>query len=180
MRPNLRVTECIRFQIACGTGIWTEMLARSASSVTAIDSSEEMIERSRSRLKGNPKVSYVHADFYLCTPDTAFDAVTFSFWISHVPASKLNQFVAKVTSCLKPRGRVFFVDQRDEAIQYEVLDQPDGEIAERTLNDGRKFKVVKHFYKPSELAEVFMKHGIETRTSNTPTHFYLVEGKKIF
>ena len=97
-------------EIACGPGILTEALVNHAASVTALDSSQEMIERSRLRLKGNPKVKYVLADFYNWMPHTVYDAVTFSFWISHVPASKLDDFVQKVSRCLRPNGRVFFVD----------------------------------------------------------------------
>ena len=99
-------------EIASGTGIWTEELLRNAASVTALDSSPEMHERSSSRLMGNPKVRYVVADIYDWVPDMTYDAVTFSFWLSHVPGSKLDDFVSKVAQCLKLGGKVFFADQR--------------------------------------------------------------------
>jgi ubiquinone/menaquinone biosynthesis C-methylase UbiE len=166
-------------EVASGTGIWTEVLVKSATTVTALDASKEMIERCKSRLEGNPKVRYVLADFYDWPPDRAYDAVTFSFWISHVPSSKLDQFVSKVSRCLKPGGRVFFVDQQSEAMSFEVLDRPGGEIATRRLIDGREFKVIKHFYSPAEIEDCFLRNGIETKVSNTPTHFYYVSGKKI-
>jgi len=165
-------------EIASGTGILTEELVKNAASVTALDSSQEMIERSMSRLKGNPKVRYVLADFYDWTPDMAYDAVAFSFWISHVPSSRLDEFVSKVSRCLKLGGRVFFVDQQRVAMSYEILDRPGGEIATRTLNDSREFKVFKHFYSPDEIKECFLRKGIKTRVSNTPTHFYYVNGEK--
>ena len=55
-------------EIASGTGIWTEALTRHATSITALDSSQEMIDRCKMRLKGNPKVQYVHADFLRLDP----------------------------------------------------------------------------------------------------------------
>jgi len=55
-------------EVACGTGILTEVLAKSAATVTALDSSEGMIERCRSRLGGNPRVRYVLSDFYVWVP----------------------------------------------------------------------------------------------------------------
>ena len=121
-------------EIASGTGIWTEEMVRNAASVTALDSSPEMHERSRSRLKGNPKVRYVVADIYDWVPDMSYDAVTFSFWLSHVPGSKLEDFVSNVSRCLKLGGRVFFADQRREALIHEVMDPPGGEIARRFPN----------------------------------------------
>lgn len=132
-------------EIASGTGIWTEALTRHATTPTALDSSREMIELCKTRLMGTPKVRYVHADFYTWTPDRQYDAVTFAFWISHVPSWKLDEFATKVSHCLLPRGRIFFVDQKSSAMKYEVLDQPGGEIASRTLEDDKTFNVVKHF-----------------------------------
>ena len=94
-------------EIASRTGIRTEVLVKIARSVTALDSSREMIEKSKSRLKENPKARYVLADFYDWTPDRAYDAVTFSFWISHVPSFKLDEFASKVSRCLRLGGNVF-------------------------------------------------------------------------
>jgi len=109
-------------EIASGTGIWTEALTHHATSITALDSSQEMIEQCKTRLRGNPKVRHVHADFYTWIPDRQYDAVTFSFWISHVPSWKLDEFAMKVSNCLRPRGRIFFVDRQRSAMKYELLD----------------------------------------------------------
>jgi len=165
-------------EIACGTGVWTEAVVKNANLVTALDSSQEMIERNKSRLKGNMKVKYVLADVYDWNADTVYDAVTFSFWISHVPNSRLDEFVSKASRCLRPSGRVFFVDQQDTAKKYETLAGPGGEVAARTLNDGKTFKVIKHFYSADEIREAFLRNGIETQVTNTPTHFYYVSGTK--
>jgi len=75
-------------------------------------------------------------------------------------------------------GRVFFVDQQDTAKKYETLAGPSGEVATRTLNDGKTFKVIKHFYSVDEIREVFLRNGIETQVTNTPTHFYYVSGTR--
>ena len=165
-------------EIASGTGEWTDVLARTATSVTALDSSAEMHERSRSRLAGNPKVKYIIADIYDWIPDKEYDSVTFSFWLSHVPGSKLDEFASKVSDSLKPGGTVFFVDQQMEAIKYEILDRPDGEIATRPLLDGRQFRIVKHFYTTEEIERSFLRQGIKIDVSNTATHFFYASGAK--
>lgn len=165
-------------EIACGPGVWTEAVAKNAASVTALDSSKEMIDRNRSRLRDNDRVRYILADFYDWTPDMKYDAVTFSFWISHVPASKLDEFVSKVSRCLKPRGKVFFVDQQVTGKKDEVFDLPDGEVVTRTLNDGQTFRVIKHFYSPDEIRATFLRSGIRTQVASTPKHFCIVRGVK--
>ena len=166
-------------EIASGTGIWTEAVAKTSSSLTALDSSQEMLERCRLRLGSNPKMRYILADFYEWAPDKTYDAVTFSFWISHVPASKLDEVVAKISECLRPRGKIFFVDQQPQALKNEVLDQPGGEVAWRTLENGRRFKVFKHFYTPEEIRTSFLAHGIKIKVNNSPTHFFYAQGEKV-
>jgi len=165
-------------EIASGAGIWTEELLRNAASVTALDSSPEMHERSSSRLMGNPKVRYVVADIYDWVPDMTYDAVTFSFWLSHVPGSKLDDFVSKVAQCLKLGGKVFFADQRREGLIREVMDPPGGEIVRRSLINGREFKIIKHFYSSEEIISCFLQEGININISNTATLFYYASGVK--
>ncbi len=139
----------------------------------------EMLDRCRSRLGANPRVRYVVADFYNWIPDQEYDAASFSFWISHVPASKLDQFVSKLSSCLKPRGTIFFVDQQTQEMKHEALVQSGGEVAWRTLDNGKRFKVFKHFYTPEEIRESFLAQGITTKITFTRTHFFYVQGEKI-
>ncbi len=165
-------------EIAAGTGILTEVLVKSASSVTALDSSREMLERCKLRLAGNPYARYVAADFYEWIPDRVYDAVASSFWISHVPKSKFDEFASKVSRCLGQGGRLFFVDQRIEAKKSENYESARGEVAKRTLEDGREFRIVKHFYQRDEIRERFLRVGIDTEFHETPTHFYYFDGAK--
>ena len=166
-------------EIASGTGIWTEALAKNASSVTALDSSPEMLERCRSRLGADPRVRYVVADFYDWIPDQEYDAASFSFWISHVPSSKLDKFVSKLSGCLKTGGRIFFVDQQTQEMKHEDLVRSGGEVAWRTLDNWKRFRVFKHFYTPEEIRDSFLAHGITTKITYTPSHFFYVQGEKI-
>lgn len=167
-------------EIASGTGIWTERLVKNARSVTSLDSSKEMILMSKARVASD-LVKYVVADFYEWTPEKSYNAVAFSFFISHVPSSKLDAFASKVSLCLKPDGTVFFVDQQRESMSTAVdhtLNSPGVEIANRKLNDGREFKIIKHFYSPEEIEQSFAKNGIRVKVYLTPAHFYYGIGKK--
>lgn len=167
-------------EIASGTGIWTERLVKNASMVTCLDSSEEMILRSKTRIK-NSKVKYVIVDFYHWIPGKVYDGVAFSFWMSHVPSSKLDEFASRVSSCLKPKGKMFLVDQQRGSMSTTddpTLSPTRAEIVTRELNDGREFKIIKHYYSPSEIEACFMKKGIVLKVSLTPSHFYYGLGEK--
>jgi demethylmenaquinone methyltransferase/2-methoxy-6-polyprenyl-1,4-benzoquinol methylase len=78
--------------------------------------------------------------------------VCFSNWLSHVPLARFDDFWALVSTCLKPDGRVIFIDEDDRATgndhRVSVGDVP---AARRTLGDGRTFHVVKVFWDPDEL-----------------------------
>jgi 2-polyprenyl-3-methyl-5-hydroxy-6-metoxy-1,4-benzoquinol methylase len=50
-------------EIACGTGWWTQWLARSAQQVTALDAAPEMLALNRQRV-GLPNVRYEQADVF--------------------------------------------------------------------------------------------------------------------
>lgn len=143
---------------------------KNASMVTCLDSSEEMILRSKTRIK-NSGVKYITADFYHWIPGKVYDGVAFSFWISHVPSSKLDEFASKVSRCLKPKGKVFLVDQQRGSMSTEddpTLSPTRAEVATRELNDGREFKIIKHYYSPSEIEACFMKNGIVLKVPSRP------------
>jgi 2-polyprenyl-3-methyl-5-hydroxy-6-metoxy-1,4-benzoquinol methylase len=165
-------------EVASGTGALTEALLKNASFVTALDASQEMLDRCKERLGSNPLVRYVLADFYEWVPDRAYDAVASSFWISHVPASKLDEFASKVSRCLGPEGKIFIADQQPGAMANEEFERPGGEVVRRVLAGEGEYRIYKHFYTPDEINECFMKNGIATKVTNTPVHFFYVTGQK--
>jgi demethylmenaquinone methyltransferase/2-methoxy-6-polyprenyl-1,4-benzoquinol methylase len=138
-------------ELACGTGWLTRELTRHADSVTAVDASRAMIERAGNEIDTD-RVRFVAADVFDWTPADTHDVVCFSNWLSHVPLARFDDFWALVSTCLKPDGRVIFIDEDDRALgndhRVSVGDVP---AARRTLGDGRTFHVVKVFWSPDEL-----------------------------
>jgi SAM-dependent methyltransferase len=162
-------------ELACGTGWWTQRLARTAHRLTCIDASPETIDINRQRLSsaGLPLPSYEIADLFEWTPAATFDAVFFSFWLSHVPADRFASFWSSVAAALRPGGRAFFIDslpdQTSRANNHRMPD-PEG-IQERRLNDGRSFRIVKLFREPAELADELQPLGWKSTVRRTPSYF---------
>ena len=98
----------------------TRFLAPLARSLTALDASPKMIEHNRRRLK-NPKVHYVTADIFEWRPDRRYDLVFFSFWLSHVPPRSFDGFWGFLRTCVKPGGRVAFIDEDDRGSGNDEL-----------------------------------------------------------
>ena len=136
-------------ELACGTGVWTERLLRSARTVTAVDAAPEMLTQAKARV-GAKSARFIEADVFTWRPDRKYDAVFFGFWLSHVPEEHFNSFWSLVAECLRPSGIVFFVDDgyRTDA---ELIEGPSSPVVERRLNDGTSFRVIKVAYQPAEL-----------------------------
>ena len=167
-------------ELAPGTGIWTERLVRTATTVTAVDASEEMIALNRAKV-GSERVSYVLADLFTWRPGRKYDAVFFGFWISHVPLEHLDGFLASVAAMLQPGGKLFFVDGRREPTSTASNHQLPGEESQvmvRKLNDGREFEIVKNFYDPADLAARCVRVGLDMDIRETATYFLYGRGKR--
>jgi SAM-dependent methyltransferase len=149
-RPHGRVLE-----LACGTGLWTRRLVELAEAVTALDASPEVLRINQERV-ASPRVRYLQADLFGWRPSESFDFVFFGFWLSHVPPDRFESFWSMLRAALKPVGSVFFVDNARSA-QIAARDHrlPDAGdfVMDRTLNDGRRFRVVKVFYEPADLEQ---------------------------
>jgi 2-polyprenyl-3-methyl-5-hydroxy-6-metoxy-1,4-benzoquinol methylase len=148
-------------ELACGTGLWTQQLARLNRRVMAVDASPEAIAINRARTHSD-HVQYVVADLFSGIPVSAqFDAVFFGFWLSHVPADRFDAFWAMVRASLRPNGRVFWIDSlldpSSTAHDHGPLDHSG--VARRRLNDGREFRVVKMFYEPADLEQRLSRLG---------------------
>ncbi len=164
-------------ELACGTGIWTRELVRSASRVVAVDTSPEVVEVNRRRLgeaPGEASVEYVIADIFEWQPTTTFDLVFFGFWLSHVPPSRFESFWTKVRTSLRPGASVFFLDSADRR-EYGRLDtkprEDDSWVVRRNLKDGREFDIVKIFYEPTALTDRLRALGWEGRVQQTEQFF---------
>lgn len=163
-------------ELAPGTGIWTERLARTASTVTAVDASPEMIEINQARV-GGENVSYALADLFVWAPDRQYDGVLFGFWLSHVPEERLDAFFGTASRALKPGGKLFFVDSW-RGTSGRRRSEANPQVIVRTLNDGREFEIVKNLHEPEALAVRCAEAGLAVAVRHTPTYFLYGVGER--
>jgi demethylmenaquinone methyltransferase/2-methoxy-6-polyprenyl-1,4-benzoquinol methylase len=162
-------------ELAAGTGIWTIELARRAGRVTAVDGAPEMIAENLRRLGAlSGRVDYVEANLFEWRPQRTFDAVVFCFWISHVPDTRLGEFLASVSAALRPGGEVFFLDGLAEPTSTaadHVLPAAGEEIMTRRLDDGREYHIVKRFRPSSELESACRAAHLDVVVHETARYF---------
>src|SRR4030095_4843154 len=90
-------------ELACGTGLWTQHLVRQHSRVVALDASPEAIAINRRRVQSST-VEHVVTDLFTWQPESRFDAVFFSFWLSHVPRIAFGRVWTNGGPSAKPEG----------------------------------------------------------------------------
>lgn len=167
VEPAGRVLE-----LACGTGQWTDELAKRASSVTALDSSAEMLAINKAKVSQD-NVRYVEADLFRWSSAERYDVVFFSAWLSHVPPQLFDDFWRLVRGCLNDSGRVFVIDELPavDAIERRVA----GTVApavSRPLRSGERGRIIKVFYEPRELRERLVRLGWEVEIRTVGWRFF--------
>lgn len=129
------------FEVACGTGYWTEIVARSAASILATDINEGVLEIARSKPINPQKATFRSQDAYALPPlPQRFTGGLAAFWWSHVPKAKLTGFLRGFHRILAPRARVVFLDNVYVAGSSTPLSRTDahGDTYQlRRLEDGR-------------------------------------------
>ena len=164
-------------EIASGTGTWTRLLLQHASSVTALDSAPEMHRESRRKLGDEPRVRYVQTDVFSWEPARTYDVVFFANWLSHVPPGLFDHFWTNVRRAVHPNGRVFIVDERQDAWRHEHLRETfvadeSVPVVTRPLQDGRTFNIVKVFWNPDQLVERVRMLGWDIRVKTAGPFFW--------
>lgn len=168
-------------ELACGTGIWTQELAKIGKQITAIDASPEMIEINRHKLN-NSNVEYKQLDLFSWQPDKQYDLVFFSFWLSHIPPTKVAEFLSKVYNSVLPGGKALIIDSYFEitsSAKDRLLEDNNEIYQKRKLNDEREFQIFKIYYQPDDLTTKLTQAGFQAEAKLTATYFIYAQGVKV-
>ncbi len=163
-------------ELACGPGTWTGQLLRYASDVTAVDASPEMIAIAKAHV-GEERVRFIQADLFTWHPDRRYDVVFIGFWLSHVPAERFESFWSMVTDCLKPQGRVLFVDDAYRT-PVELVEGPSSSTIRRQVPGGTAYRLVKVPHQPEELERRLRRLGWDIKVTATAGPFYWGAGRR--
>lgn len=169
-RPTGSVLE-----LACGPGTWTRQLLRRADDVTAVDASPEMLAIAAARV-GTARVRFVPADLFHWRPDRRYDVVFFGFWLSHVPPERFASFWSLVATCLKPDGRVCFVDDGYRT-GAELIEGEHSSTIQRRLGDGTGYRIVKVPHRPADLERRLERIGWRITVHPTSGPFFWGAGR---
>ena len=144
-------------EVACGTGYWTQVLARRAEHVTACDVNEPVLEIAREKPIRRGRVSFVRADAFspggLCDGCNAAFA---GFWWSHVRKSDLSRWLAGMAGALPKGSLLAMLDNRyveGSSTPVSRRDAQGNTYQVRPLLSGETHEVLKNFPTAAELAD---------------------------
>jgi demethylmenaquinone methyltransferase/2-methoxy-6-polyprenyl-1,4-benzoquinol methylase len=150
-------------EIACGTGNWTQVLAKRALSVTAIDSSPKALEIAEEKLADHTNVVLSQCDAYdLSEIKGSFDVLFASDWWSHMPIGALPFFLETAIGKLKADSKAVFLDMFSrEHFEKEpcYYDSDNNRVSRRRVPDGSEYDVVKNFPDKAELERILSPYA---------------------
>ncbi|MGD8305266.1 MAG: class I SAM-dependent methyltransferase, partial [Ignavibacteria bacterium] len=95
-------------EVACGTGYWTKTISEVASNILAIDYSRDVIDIAKSK---NLSADFLIDDAYkMQKVGNGFNAGCANFWVSHVPKTRISEFLNTFYDKLAKDSYVFMSD----------------------------------------------------------------------
>jgi demethylmenaquinone methyltransferase/2-methoxy-6-polyprenyl-1,4-benzoquinol methylase len=163
-------------EVACGTGYWTAVVARTARSVLATDLTEEVLAVARAKSLPPERVTFRRADAYeLTAVPGEVDATLAAFWWSHVPREKLPRFLHGLHERLGSGARVLMLDNRyveGSSTPIARADAHGNTYQRRALANGSVYEVLKNVPTPAEVRGALEPTGATNVTVAVLPHYW--------
>ena len=177
-----RVPEVLRgrtvLEVACGTGYWTQFIAREASRVYACDINDAVLEIAREKPIPPARASFFKADaITLEGAPGGCDAAFAGFWWSHVKKADIAKFVTNLSSKLEPGAVVAVLDNnyaQGSSTPISRRDQEGNTYQMRRLANGEQYEVLKNFPTAEELTQAVQGVAREAHLENLKYYWLLV------
>jgi SAM-dependent methyltransferase len=165
-------------EVACGTGYWTVLVARTARSIVATDAADEPMAIARSKDYGARDVRFELADAYALAPSLGrFEAALAVFWWSHVPRSRIGAFLVSLHARLAPGACVLLMDNRyveGSSTPIAERDAQGNAYQLRRLSNGSEMRVLKNFPSEADLRADLAPHAASFSYRELP-YYWLAE-----
>jgi SAM-dependent methyltransferase len=136
------------FEIACGTGYWTQCIAETASSILATDINPEVLDIAKQKHYDNARVSFAVTDFNNLGSGQKHENLFGGFIWSHIELQQLDIFLDNVLKHVIKGATVAFMDNtyvEGSSIVTGETDANGNTYQHRKLEDGSLHRVLKNF-----------------------------------
>ena len=136
------------FEIACGTGYWTERIAQTARSIKATDINEAVLKIARSKSYSPTRVSFSMEDINHMKSGRLYECLFGGFIWSHIKKQELAEFIEIVKKQVTPGGTLAFIDNnfvKGSSTLISRTDEFGNTFQRRMVENGTVFEVLKNF-----------------------------------
>lgn len=150
-------------EIACGTGNWTQILAKRARSVLATDVNRSSLTIAKAKDMYGGAVEFCVCDAYhLDQLADRFEVAFAADFFSHVPKQHYGLFLSGLRLRLESGAAVIMIDMDEQAHDREGVHRDSfGNLANvRTLPNGQTFSVIKNFPSQTELEKLLGPYAV--------------------
>ncbi len=152
------------FEIACGTGYWTERIGKTAKTILATDINETVIEVAKSKTYSPAKVSFQTVDIFNLPHYIKYENLFGGSIWSHIKVEQLNVFLHQLHNVILKSGTAVFVDNNyveGSNLPITDTDNMGNTFQMRQLENGSIHKVLKNF--PTEN---FVRNLLKDKATN--------------
>ena len=163
-------------EITCGTGYWTEQIAKTATSLIATDINDAVIEIAKQKDYGNANVSFEVADIYKLDVTKKHESLFGGFIWSHIPLQELDRFIDTVNNLVTRGGLVVMMDSmyvEGSNLPVSQTDEHGNTYQTRKLDDGTSHLVLKNFPSESFLKDKLKDKATDIKVINLPYYWIL-------
>lgn len=145
-------------EIACGTGFWTQKLARTCESILAIDINKTVIEIAQQKNYSKHNVKFEVQDLtQLRNRRQKLEGLFGGFIWSHIKKEEIQNFLTICLHQISHSSELIFIDNKyvaGSSTPISRMDEKGNKYQKRTLRSGEEFEVVKNFPSRKEFAEM--------------------------
>ncbi len=163
------------FEIACGTGYWTEKISATAKNILATDINDTVIEIAKSKNYSPAKVDFKTEDIFSLANNIKYESLFGGFIWSHIRLQDLDNFIDIANGLVKPGGTLVFMDNNyvsGSNLPVSRKDDSGNTYQTRTLDDGTIHTVLKNF--PTEKYIRQLLTGKAADISFINLHYYWI------
>lgn len=155
------------FEIACGTGYWTERLAKTAASILATDVNTAVLDIAKAKVYAPAAVQFETADlFQLPILPQKYESLFGGFIWSHIPVQQLSSFLKGLCQQVVPGGTIVFMDNRYVAGSNLPITHSDADgntYQTRHLENGTTYEVLKNFPEEDFIVCLLQENAMEVQ-----------------
>lgn len=151
------------FEIACGTGYWTQHISKTAKNIFATDINEKVIDIAKSKTYEKENVKFQLADVFNPSDEIGkYEAGFGGFIWSHIPKQKLSIFLGNFLSVINSGGLIILLVNNyvvDSSTPIYYTDKSGTTYQKRKLIDGSEYSIIKNFPTDEELLSLIKQVG---------------------